>query len=98
MAIAIISILCFQIFKSLQVIPAQLTYVDINPSSFKQQPKSMLNILELDDGHDRVEYAQLNYKPCDQKKETEQTSNLWMDIDHTNGRVSQLCICMFSVV
>ena len=53
----------------------------------------MLNILELDDGHDRVEYTQLNHKPCcNQKKETEQTSNLWMDIDHTNGRVSQLCM------
>ena len=47
----------------------------------------MLNILELEDGHDRVEYAQLNHKPCNQKKETEQKSNLWMDIDHTNGIV-----------
>ena len=46
----------------------------------------MLNVLELEDDHDRVEYAQLNHKPCNQK-ETEQKSNLWMDIDHTNGTV-----------
>ena len=88
MALAIVFILYFQIFQLLQVIPAQLTYVDIGPSSFKQQPRSMLNTLELDDGHDKVEYAQLNHMPCNQK-ETEQTSNPWMDIDHTNGIVLQ---------